>query len=102
MVQKQAPEAEESNQEGPPSYDDATENGPCSEDLLYFVDFCSPIISFFPRRCWETETRRDDCSTDANTASFAGISILAFSYGLQFASIISHNSAIIHTFSYGV
>ena len=34
IVQKQAPVIEESPQEGPPSYDYATENGPCGEDSL--------------------------------------------------------------------
>ena len=104
MVQKRAPEEEESNQDGLPSYDDATENGPSSEYFLYFCRLCSPIISFFPRWCWETETRRVDCSTDANTASLTGISILAFSYGLRIyiASTISHSSAIIYAFSNGL
>ena len=96
MVQKQT-EAEESHQDGPPSYDDATD---CSEDFLYFVVLCSPIISFLPRRCWETETRRVNCSTDVDTASLAGTSNDAF-YVLQLWTI-SHNPAIIHTFSYGL
>ena len=110
VVQKQAPEVETSNQEGPPSYDDATENGPCSEDSFYFVESYSPFVSFFPRRCWKTETRRVKCSTNAYTASLAGISKhiaainYAFSYGLQLYIVgtITHNPAVIHGISYGL
>ena len=101
VVQKQGPVVEESHQEGPPSYDDATENGPCCEDFFHFVELCSPFISFFPRGCWETETRRVKGSTDAYTASLTGNSV---SYGLQLYifGTIAHNPAIIHPYSYGL
>ena len=109
IVQKQGPIVDESHQEGPPSYDDATENGPCSsEDFLRFVELCSPFISFFPSGCWETETRRVKCSTDAYTASLAGTSdpaiIHIFSYDLQLyiAGTITYNPAVIYCFSYGL
>ena len=114
IVQKQAPVVEESSQENPPSYDVATENGPCSEDFLRFVELlCSSFISFLPNGCWETETTRVKCSADAYTASLAGTSIhnpaiiLTYSYGLQLykssiAGTITHNPAVIYAFSYGL
>ena len=111
LIQKQGPVVDESVQEGPPSYDDATENGPCSERFSFtLLELCSPFISFFPKRCWETETRRVNCSTDAYTPSLTGTSkhdsaiVYAFSYGLQLciAGPITHNSAVIHTFSYSL